>query len=322
MKKIHLNIGHIGLLDAAPLLIARERGYFEAEGLSVALSCELGLATIFGKLSESRLDGACLPVQMPLLLSLGAGVPRVTMQDSIITSYQGTGIVMTKAKPGSRAGGTGLRIGVIAPGTSARLFLHRHQQLNPGGMLADAALVPVVASQLIDFFRDGMFDGFCGIDPLPSLAALRSDVVCIATSADLFPMHPGGVASLRAEVIDRNPELAAAWARVLTRACEECADPAHQAEVWRLVLSQSPYMELDTDSRKALSRLPGENSPGSPSIRFKVTVKGGVRTTEPDAFIDAACRSALGSSLRNFDIKAEIARAYVLKSQRPAVSAR
>ncbi len=322
MKKIHLNIGHIGLLDAAPLLIAHERGFFEAEGLSVSLSCELGLATVFGKLAETRLDGACMPVQMPLLLSSGAGVPRVSMQAAVITSYQGTGIVMSKAKPASRAGGAGLRIGVIAPGSSARLFLHRHQQLNPAGVLADATLVPVVASQLIDFFRDGMFDGFCGIDPLPTLAALRSDVVCVANSADLFPMHPGGVVALRAEVVERNPEVAAAWARALRRGCDECAEPAHQAEVWRVVLSQGPYLELDAESRKALSRVPGENGPGGSSIRFKTTANEATRVTEPEGFIDAACRSALGSSLRGLDLKAEIARAYLLKTARVAAGAR
>ncbi len=322
MKKIHLNIGHIGLLDAAPLLIARERGFFEAEGLSVALSCELGLATIFGKLAESRLDGACLPVQMPVLLSAGAGMPRVSMQAAVVTSYQGTGIMMAKTKQSSRSAGAALRIGVIAPGTSARLFLHRYQQLNPGGMLADAVLVPVVASQLIDFFRDGMFDGFCGIDPLPSLAALRSDVVCVADSAGLFPMHPGGVSALRTEVVERNPQVAAGWARALGRACEECADPAHHAEIWRLVFSQAPYKELDSASRTALTRPLGENRPGGPSIRFGNSDKGSGRVAEPEAFIDAVCRSALGSGLRGLDIKAEIAQIYLLKAQRQAVSLR
>jgi ABC-type nitrate/sulfonate/bicarbonate transport system substrate-binding protein len=303
MKKIHLSIGHIGLLDAAPLLVARERGYFEAEGLSVSLSCELGLATVFGKLSESRLDGACLPVQMPFLLSVGASVPRVSMRASMVTSYQGTGIVITKARYTSRVGGPALRIGTVAPGTSARLFL-------------------VVASQLMDFFRDGMFDGFCGIDPLPSLAGLRSDVVRIASSADLFPMHPGGVAALRTEVVERYPELSAAWTRALTRACEVCADPAEYAEIWNLVLSQGPYMELDSDSRKALAHPLDEYTASSSSIRFTNTQKGMARMEDPDAFIDASCRSALGPSMRNFDIKSEIARVYSLKSQQLAVGAR
>ena len=322
MKKIHLTIGHTGLLDAAPLLIARERGFFEAEGLSVSLSCELGLATVFSKLAEARLDGACMPVHKPLLLSSGAGVPRVSMQAAVITSYQGTGIVVTKAKSASRAGGAGLRIGVIAQGSSAGLFLHRYQQLNRAGVLADATLVPVVASQFLDFFRDGMFDGFCGNDPLPSLAALRSDVVCVANSADLFPMHPGSVATLRTEVVERNPEVAAAWARAVRRGCDECAQPAHQAEVWRLVFAQEPYMELDAQSRKALSRGPGENGPAGSSIRFKTTVNEATRVTDPVGFIDAAGRSALGTSLRGFDLKAEIARAYLLETPRVAARVR
>jgi NitT/TauT family transport system ATP-binding protein/bicarbonate transport system ATP-binding protein len=210
---------------------------------------------------------------------------------------------------------------VIAPGASARLFLHRYQQLNPGSVLADAVLVPVVAGQLIDFFRDGMFDGFCGIDPLPRLAALRPDVVCLANSADLFPMHPGGVTTLRTDVVERNPDIVAGWVRALSRGCEECAKPAQQADVWRLVLSQGVFPEVDTASRVGLSKALGESPSGDLSIRYSNTDKPrkGAKPTDPEAFIDAVCRSALGASLRGLDMKAEIARVYLLKAQKAAV---
>jgi ABC-type nitrate/sulfonate/bicarbonate transport system substrate-binding protein len=311
MKKLHLTIGHIGLMDSAPLLMAQERGYFEAEGLRVDLTCELGLATICGKLAEDRLDGACLPVQTPLLLSVGAGLPRVSMQALQVTSYQGMGIVVVKPKQANATVANSLRIGVIAPGSSAKLFLQRHQQLTPNGPLGDAVLVPMVASQLINFFRDGIFDGFCGIDPLPSLAAMQSNVVCVSDSSQLFPMHPGSVVALRTDVLERDPHAAAGLVRALNRAREDCENPANFEQLWRLVLSQCPYLELDAASRAALIKPLGENRAAAPSIRFTSPAKGVVKAG--DAFLEAACRSALGAGLRTLDVKGEIARVYGTK---------
>ena len=65
-------IGLLRLTDSAPLIIARERGYFAAEDIEVALSLEPSWANIADKLAYGLLDGAMmLP---PLALALGLGL--------------------------------------------------------------------------------------------------------------------------------------------------------------------------------------------------------------------------------------------------------
>jgi ABC-type nitrate/sulfonate/bicarbonate transport system substrate-binding protein len=307
-----LQIAHIGLLDAAPLLAAQEHGFFAAEGVELRLSCELGLASICGKLVDRRIDAACLPAPLPVLLSLGAGVPRVAMRAVQVCARQGMGLVMMGPKAGDRtAGGVGPRLGVITPGTATRLFLQRLQQSSPHLAIGEGAQVPVAASQLLEFLREGVFDGFCGIDPWPALAR-QAGAESVAESSTFFPMHPGSVVAMRAEAVEDNPRLVAALGRVLQRARTFCSDPVNREELWRLVLAQAPYAGLSTAARAAV--MAGEGGTG---MRFDGRPSlGGVEDLN---FLEAACRGAIGPGSRGMDLKAEITRVFAPCSPASAV---
>lgn len=305
--KHSLHIAHIGLLDAAPLLVAQEKNFFTAEGLEVRLSCELGLASVCGKLVDQRVDGACLPAALPVLLSLGAGVPRVAMQAVQVCARQGMALVLTPKATGRGAGGSAPRVGVITPGTPTRLFLQKLPQAAPDALAADFTQVPMAASQLIDFLREGMLEGFCGIDPLPALARGEGTAKIVAESATLFPMHPGSVVALRADVAERDPKPVAALARALQRAREYCAAPGNRAELWRLVLAQAPYAGMEAAARAALAA-GGDSKADGASMRFDG--RPGLSAVDDVNFVEAACRGAIGPGSRGMDLKAEIARVF------------
>lgn len=310
MMKPHLHLGHIGLLDAGLLLVARERGYFAAEGLEVTLSCELGLATVCGKLADGRLDGACLPAALPVLLSLGAGVPRVAMEVVQLCSYQGMGVVMTAMSVAGRPPTAPVRIGVIAPGTPTRLLLGRLAQTSPKALPMEITYVPMPASQLVDFLREGMLDGFCGIDPLPALARAHGGVELIADSAGMFPMHPGSALALRSEVLANHPRAPAAFARALALARSDCADQPKNEILWRLLLAQRPYGELEDAPRAALTAALSEGLPGWTCTRFGAVDAAPGLSAGAEAFLEAACRSLAGTGARGVEMKTEIARVY------------
>lgn len=313
MMKFRLHLGHVGLLDAAPLLIAQEQGYFVEESLDVTLSCELGLATVCGKLADQRMDGACLPAPLPVLLSLGAGVPRVAMRAVTLCAWQGMGVVLARSRDSARPRDTSpARIGVVAPGAPTRLLLHKLAQSTGAPVAADVLQVPMAASQLIEFLREGMLDGFCGLDPLPALARLHCGAESVADSASLFPGHPGSVVALRAERSEHlPPPVLAALERGLTRAREFCANPANRASVWRLVLGQPPYAEIEPGLREALVAHVVAGEAGWSSLRFDAPASERAGLSQAaEVFLENACRGAAGSSARAFDFKAEIARVY------------
>lgn len=66
-----LRLGFIALSDCAPLVVAREKGFFETEGLSVELSREVSWANIRDKVAMGALDGAHMLAPLPLAVNLG-----------------------------------------------------------------------------------------------------------------------------------------------------------------------------------------------------------------------------------------------------------
>ncbi len=305
-----LTFGHIGLVDSAPLVVAQKRGFFAEEGLMVTLSCELGLASICGKLADERLDGACVPAPLPVLLSMGTGLSRVPMRVVSVASWQGIGVVMGMAGSARKAVSAGARIGVVGPGGSSRLLLLKLAQ-SPGSALGgEPTQVPVAVSQMVDFLKEGMIDGFCAGDPLPAIAVCTAGAKFVSDSARLFAGHIGGVVALRTEKLDGQPGLAAAVERACARARDWCADPARAEEIWRMVLDQAPYADMSKEAKARVIAvaLSAESVVGS--TLFTLPKNHAATVASCELFLENACRGAAGASIRPADIKAEIARVY------------
>lgn len=272
------------------------------------LSCELGLAALIAKLTDHHLDGACLPAHLHVLLSLGAGVARVPMEAVGMCSYQDLAVVLAQKNP-EKPAGTGaeantLRLGMLTPGSPARLLTQRWLQLDFSASRVEPVNVPLAASQLVDFLSEGAIDGFCGIEPGPTLALARGGGEIVARSADLFPWHPGGALALQRELAQNHPPLATALTRALSRARQYCADPVNAHEVWNLVLAQ----------HRALSGAgllqPAEAHRAEPF--FAGPAGGSLLDDEGAAFVALACQAAAADALRGLDLKAEIARVFRL----------
>lgn len=71
-----IRAGFIPLLDAAPLLVAQELGYFKKYGLSVRLTREAGWATIRDKIIFGELDAAHALSCLPIVTTCGLGCVR------------------------------------------------------------------------------------------------------------------------------------------------------------------------------------------------------------------------------------------------------
>jgi ABC-type nitrate/sulfonate/bicarbonate transport system substrate-binding protein len=62
--------------DCAPLVAARELGYFDQEGLDVSLARQASWASIRDRVALGSLDGAQMLASLPLASTLGLGNPR------------------------------------------------------------------------------------------------------------------------------------------------------------------------------------------------------------------------------------------------------
>lgn len=94
-KRARLRVGMLPLVDAVPLLVARDLGFFAAHGLDVKLTLEVSWAAIRDKLATGMVDAAQLLAPMTLAANLGADRLGVQMEAAIVLSRNGNSITVS-----------------------------------------------------------------------------------------------------------------------------------------------------------------------------------------------------------------------------------
>lgn len=79
-EKDELTFGFIKLTDCVPLVIAKEKGFFEQEGLYVSLQAQANWKVLLDRVITGELDGAHMLAGQPLAATIGFGTksPIVT----------------------------------------------------------------------------------------------------------------------------------------------------------------------------------------------------------------------------------------------------
>jgi len=94
VEKANLTFGFIKLTDCAPLVIAKEKGFFEDEGLNVKLESQANWKVLLDRVIDGQLDGAHMLAGQPIGATIGFGTPA-----HIITAYSldynGNGITVS-----------------------------------------------------------------------------------------------------------------------------------------------------------------------------------------------------------------------------------
>jgi nitrate/nitrite transport system substrate-binding protein len=73
IEKPQLTLGFIKLTDMVPLAIAREKGYFEDEGLFVTLEPQANWKVLLDRVIDGELDGAHMLAGQPIAATIGFG---------------------------------------------------------------------------------------------------------------------------------------------------------------------------------------------------------------------------------------------------------
>ena len=100
VEKKNLHFGFIKLTDCAALVIAREKGFFEAEGLSVKLTAQKNWVVLLDNVIKGQLDGAHMLAGQPIGATVG-----VSQKADIITAFSmdlnGNGITLAPSYMGA-----------------------------------------------------------------------------------------------------------------------------------------------------------------------------------------------------------------------------
>lgn len=263
-----LTLGFIPLLDAALLVIAREGGFFESEGIEVTLSRENAWSTLRDKIAAGMLDGAHMLAPMPLAMSLGLSrAPCETLAPIVLSRHGNTVVLSERYAEGMlspsqtspadnarklrqlldqrRLSGaiSPPRLAMVYPWSCQHLLLRRWLSLGDIDPQDSVELVALPPPRMVDALREGQIDGFCVGEPWGSLAQHRDVGRIVARGADLMPGHPEKVLGVTASWARRYPNTLAALVRALQAAADwlhSAADAMPRTRGW---LALPPYLD-------------------------------------------------------------------------------
>jgi len=248
-----LKLGFVPLNDAAPLIVAADRGFFAAEGVEVELSREVSWATVRDKLAVGALDGAHLLAPMTLAAALGVGNDAPPMIAPLALNMNGPVVTLSArlaALAGSGPEAAGLANLVARrrqEGASSLTFavVHPHSAHNYllRAWMAEAGIDPdhdvrlTVASppRMAELLAGGVIEGFCAGEPWSAAAVATGAGQVVLRAPQWRAATPDKVFGVTAAWAERRPADLLAILRALRRAAAWSEAPENRAALVELL---------------------------------------------------------------------------------------
>lgn len=298
LEKTRLKLGFIALSDCAPLIVAREKGFFKANGLDVVLCKEASWASLRDKISYGLLDAAHMLAPLPLAATLGLNGKQIAMETPLVLSQDGTAITLAKHllqklqhDPTDNNDGltdTSLHdssdetlgrffkqmlnaleyrptIATVYPYSNhhylLRFWLEKHG-ITPG---RDINLIATPPTQMLDQLTAGAIDGYCVGEPWNSLAVIKDVGGILKTGNQIWGAHMEKVLSVTQAWASQHPQTYQALTQAIYEACVWVENPVNHPEALKL-LALPPYLDRAISPLQAFApvgpiqqRFAGEN---------------------------------------------------------------
>lgn len=233
--------GYMPLVDAAPLIVARDMGFARAEGLDLDLRAATSWSALRDMLRFGMVDAAHMLAPVPVATALGLGGAGGRLQALSVLSVDGNIIGVSRALAARmRAGGHGfgfddpgaaalalraaraaeapLRIGVPFPFSMhaelLRCWLGMPEAGGDRGVEIRTVPPPLVARAL----EAGEIDAFCVGEPWGSIAVEREAGELLLPGRAIRAGVPEKVLAMREGAAEAAPEATAALLRALWHA--------------------------------------------------------------------------------------------------------
>jgi nitrate/nitrite transport system substrate-binding protein len=275
VKKVKL--GFIALTDCAPLVIAKEKGFFAKYGMTeVEVVKQASWGTTRDNIDLGSqgggIDGAHILTPMPYLISTG----RVTMGNKKRPMYilarlntNGQAISVAKAyknlnvrldssplkqqiKAVEKAGGI-FKCAVTFPGGTHDLWLR--YWLAAGGINPDteASTMTVPPPQMVANMRVKNMETFCVGEPWNAGLVNQKIGYTALTTGELWQDHPEKAFAMRADWVDKHPKATMALLKAVLEAQIWCDKPENKEEMVKIV-SKNKWIKTKPENILARSK--------------------------------------------------------------------
>ncbi|MCT0198448.1 ABC transporter substrate-binding protein [Synechococcus sp. CS-1325] len=257
-----INLGFIPILEAAPLVVAVEKGYFAKHGLEVNLTKQASWSSardnvVLGT-AGGGIDGGQWQMPMPHMLTEGAisGGKKVPMYVLAMLMSQGNGIAaanavkdgnlsvdLKKTSPGffddfAKKTGNKFKASYTFPKANQEIWIR--YWLAAGGVDPDkdVELLTVPATETLQGMKNGTMQAFSTGDPWPSRIVKDKVGYLAAITAQIWKSHPEEFLAVRADWVDKHPKAAVALIKGLIEAQIWMDKAENRAEVATILSSR------------------------------------------------------------------------------------
>lgn len=265
-----VKLGFIALTDSAPLIIAKEKGFYDKYGMTgveVLKQASWGTTRDNIVLGGERggIDGAHILTPMPYLISEGIvtdgqKVPMYILARlnvdgqgiSVANAHKDLGVELDssvlKAKATeANAAGKRMTFAVTFPGGTHDLWMR--YWLAAGGIDPDndVSTIVVPPPQMVANMKTGTMDAFCVGEPWNAQLINQNVGFSALTTGQLWNNHPEKALSLRADWVDANPKATQALLKAVLEAQIWCDDPANKEEMAEIISKRAWFNVPATD---------------------------------------------------------------------------
>ena len=252
-------LGYIALMDASPLVIAKEKGLFAKHGMpdvEVVKQASWGATRdniVLGG-AANGIDGAHILTPMPYLISTGKvtqnNIPtpmcilaRLNLDAqaiSVSNEYKDLKVsadasALKEAFAKKRAEGKEVKVAMTFPGGTHDLWIR--YWLAAGGIDPDKDVQTIVVPppQMVANMKVGTMDAFCVGEPWNEQLVNQNIGFTACATGELWFRHPEKAFALRAEYVEKNPAAAKALLMAVLEAQQWCDKPENKQEMSEIV---------------------------------------------------------------------------------------
>lgn len=238
-----ITAGFVPLLDSALLVVAREMGFAEEQGIDLTLLRERSWASIRDRLAVRHVDVAHILGPMPIAGNLGLNVPAPEMIVPMSLGLGGNAVTVSPAlwqrmaengattDLDARANGAALRKAIDAQAGAPLRFAVVHPYSGHNYELRywlaasdidpdrDIEIVVLPPPDMGDALAEGVIDGYCAGEPWNTFGVLRRGAHLATVKAAIWRSSPEKVLGVNAQ-----------WGRPTRRRWPPCS--------WRFIRRQ------------------------------------------------------------------------------------
>lgn len=277
-------LGYIALTDAAPLVVAAEKGLFAKYGMpdvEVAKQASWGATRdnlVLGGASNG-IDGAHILTPMPYLMHTGkvtqnnvpvpmAILARLNLDSqgiSVAKDYADTGVELDASKlkaafEKKKAEGKEIKAAMTFPGGTHDLWIR--YWLAAGGIDPDKDVSTIVVPppQMVANMKVGNMDVFCVGEPWNEQLVNQGIGFTACTTGELWKGHPEKALGMRADWVEKNPNAAKAILMAVMEAQQWCDSMDNKQEM-SAILGKRQWFNVPP--KDVLGRLKGDINYGN-----------------------------------------------------------